>query len=166
MIGIGIPDPQAGAMKQAQNGFTLIELMIVVAIIGILASVALPAYQDYTVRAKMSEVILAMGACRTTISEVYQSGGTPPAANSWGCEGVTSKYVAKLETDVDGAVTATIAKGIRSNVDDKTVTLVPTIGGVPADSTKDMGKGINSWLCGGTGTDLDKKYLPSSCRGS
>src|SRR6476660_3626651 len=84
-------------MKKIQQGFTLIELMIVVAIIGILAAVALPAYQDYTIRAKMSEVILSMSACRTSITEVYQSGGTPPAANSWGCEsGVASKYVSAI----------------------------------------------------------------------
>jgi len=63
-------------MKTLQKGFTLIELMIVVAIIGILAAVALPAYQDYTIRAKMSEVILGMSACRTSITEVYQSGPT------------------------------------------------------------------------------------------
>ena len=81
-------------MKRIQQGFTLIELMIVVAIIGILAAVALPAYQDYTVRAKMSEVMLAASACRTSITEIYQSGGTPPGAGSWGCEGATSKYVA------------------------------------------------------------------------
>src|SRR5512146_872623 len=85
-------------MKQLQKGFTLIELMIVVAIIGILAAVALPAYQDYTIRAKMSEVILGMSACRTSITEVYQSGPTTaPAAGQWGCEvGATqaTKYVA------------------------------------------------------------------------
>ena len=72
-------------MKRIQQGFTLIELMIVVAIIGILAAVALPAYQDYTIRAKMSEVILAMSACRTSITEVYQSGGSGGGvANGWG----------------------------------------------------------------------------------
>ena len=70
-------------MKTLQKGFTLIELMIVVAIIGILAAVALPAYQDYTIRARMSEVILAMSACRTSITEVYQSGGSAPGVNGW-----------------------------------------------------------------------------------
>ena len=73
--------------KTLQNGFTLIELMIVVAIIGILAAVALPAYQDYTIRAKVSEVILAGSACRTSITETIQStvGTTLPGANAWGC---------------------------------------------------------------------------------
>jgi type IV pilus assembly protein PilA len=151
-------------MTQLQKGFTLIELMIVVAIIGILAAVALPAYQDYTVRAKMSEVILAMSACRTSVTELYQTGGTPPGANNWGCEGATSKYVGGLDTDGTGTITATI-QGINSTANGKKATLIPMVGGVAA-TTANFGSGVNGWVCGGTGTDLEKKYLPGSCRGA
>jgi type IV pilus assembly protein PilA len=155
-------------MKTFQKGFTLIELMIVVAIIGILAAVALPAYQDYTIRAKMSEVILAMSACRTSITEVYQTGGTPPNANSWGCEsGVSSKYVQGLASNANGIVTATI-QNISADVNAKQVTLAPMIGTGIANSTNDMGKGLTGWRCGSTtdGTNLNSKFLPGSCRGS
>ena len=160
-------------MKQIQKGFTLIELMIVVAIIGILAAVALPAYQDYTVRAKISEVILAMSACRTSITEVYQTGGTAPGANAWGCEsGVASRYVAGLQTSDDGKVTATIT-GINGDVNGKFITLVPLVGNattvaVAKGTPNNMGSGLFGWRCGATtdGTDLNPKYLPGSCRGS
>jgi type IV pilus assembly protein PilA len=72
-------------MKRVQQGFTLIELMIVVAIIGILAAVALPAYQDYTIRARVSEAVLATSQCRTAVSEIYQTGTAAMAADGWGC---------------------------------------------------------------------------------
>jgi len=153
-------------MKRMQQGFTLIELMIVVAIIGILAAVALPAYQDYTIRAKMSEVILALSACRTSITEVYQSGGTPPGANSWGCENVSSKYVGALSTDADGVVIATV-QNISPSVNGSCVTLIPMItAAAAADSTANMGEGLYGWICGGTGTDVAPNYLPGSCRGN
>src|ERR1700691_4815027 len=94
------------SMKALQKGFTLIELMIVVAIIGILAAVALPAYQDYTARAKMSEAILAASACRTSVTESTQSSSTLPAAGNWGCESKTgvqvSKYVKSIATNGAG----------------------------------------------------------------
>ncbi len=152
-------------MNNAAPGFTLIELMIVVAIIGILAAVALPAYQDYSIRAKMSEVVLALSACRTSITELYQSGGSAPGANNWGCEGNSSKYVGGVATDDNGVVTATVA-GIGASVNSKTVTMIPMVTvGTAADATNDMGRGLQAWTCGSTGTNVDKKYLPSSCRG-
>jgi type IV pilus assembly protein PilA len=152
-------------MNYTAQGFTLIELMITVAIVAILAATALPAYQNYTTRARLSEVVLALAACRTTITELYQSGGTGPGANNWGCEVVSSRFVGSLATDVNGVVTATIA-GINATVNGKTVTMTPMVTtGTPADVTTDMGRGLQAWSCGGAGTSVDKVYLPSSCRG-
>lgn len=153
-------------MRCVAPGFTLIELMITVAIIGILAATALPAYQSYTTRARLSEVVLAFGACRTSITELYQAGGTGPGANNWGCEGLSSKYVGSLATDDNGIVTATIA-GISAIVNGQTVTMIPMVTiGTPADVTTDMGLGLQAWTCGSAGTTVSKSYLPSSCRGN
>ena len=160
-------------MKRVQQGFTLIELMIVVAIIGILAAVALPAYQDYTKRAKVSELILAASACRTTITEVYQSATTGPGACNWGCESSTasSKYVASIVTNVDGAIAVTAAAtGIGVGVDGLVLTLVPNSTGTTAmTAAANMGAAVNNWTCGGrTGTPATTilaKFLPGSCRG-
>src|SRR5947208_2998056 len=138
-------------MRTLQKGFTLIELMIVVAIIGILAAVALPAYQDYTIRAKMSEVILAMSACRTSITEVYQSGGSGGGAiNGWGCEvspTQATKYVAEVSTSANGAITAKV-KGISTSVDGSIVTLVPLKDASTAATYAGTATSLFGWRCG------------------
>ena len=142
--------------------------MIVVAIIGILAAVALPAYQDYTRRAKVSEIVLAASACRTTISEVYQTGTASfVAINSWGCESAsqTSKYVASVATSVNGKITVTAATGIvNPGVDGLLLTLVPTTAGGTTLAYTSGGVQIGGWRCGSTvdGTTIYSKFLPSS----
>ena len=140
-------------MKKMQQGFTLIELMIVVAIIGILAAVALPAYQDYTVRARVSELAVAGAAAKATVSEnISNSGGAIAAAGN--CAGVTDSTVATTNmaslvcADGTGIITVT-GTAAAQNVD---LVFTPLVN---AD-------GVITWGC--TTTAGNERFVPAECR--
>jgi type IV pilus assembly protein PilA len=162
-------------MKRVQQGFTLIELMIVVAIIGILAAVALPAYQTYTVKAKMSEAILASSQCRTAVAEVYQTGNpsNPPGINNWGCESasgvLSSKYVQSVETDANGVITVTTSADGSLPADARGVTIVLTPqtaagGNLAVASIGSTQVGTFRCAPGSGAAGVPGKYLPGSCK--
>ena len=131
-----------------------IELMIVVAIIGILAAVAIPAYQDYITRSKVTELATAASACKASVAEYYQSQGTLPANTAAaGCANNSSQYVSSLAVGTGGVIT--VASALPSPANGNFV-LTPTAG---SDASKPL-----AWSC--TASTIDKKYLPANCRGT
>jgi type IV pilus assembly protein PilA len=151
-------------MKSMQKGFTLIELMIVVAIIGILAALAIPAYQDYTARAQMSEAMVLASGLKTAVSEVYSQDGSCPTNGSNGIAAATSisgKYVASVTTAGTGSanggctIQATMnTSGVATGIQSKTLTLTMTTSATAGSFT---------WAC--TSSAL-QKYVPKACVGT
>ena len=137
-------------MVRIERGFTLIELMIVVAIVGILAAIALPAYQDYVIRSKMSEAVAALAACKTSVQEYASSQGVfPTDTDASGCSTTATQYLSTLAV-ASGVITATTTNTGTTDCD---LVLSP--------------QGTATAITGWSGTTTcDKKYVPSNFRGS
>ncbi|HVR53930.1 MAG TPA: pilin [Pseudorhodoferax sp.] len=146
------------SVRTLQKGFTLIELMIVVAIIGILAAVALPAYQDYTVRAKVSEVILAASSAKTAVAESAQVNSQMPPTASLVVDSQSSQWVASVSytSTVSSTGVITVTTSTRdSKISGKTIVMTGTY----------QPNGQVTWVCGpGSNNGVDAKYLPASCK--
>jgi type IV pilus assembly protein PilA len=154
-------------MKKVQQGFTLIELMIVVAIIGILAAIAIPAYQDYTVRSRVTELVNAAGVCKTGVAEFYQAKGLMPADQTEaGCsdKGTAS---AKAPTVAAGGIInvdadTTLGTQLAANASGINFKYNPMCNGVACAANGSSGA-LTEWDCK-TGTTVKAKYLPAQCR--
>lgn len=160
-------------MQNKQHGLTLIELMIVIAVIGILGALALPAYQDYTIRAKVSEMILAANGCKTAVNEAISSSSDANVSSVLPktCDSQTSKYVSSIAVDGNGVITVIgNHEALRGSTSSSanTIALTPLQTGETAVvGSTDGGKTIAGWRCGPASSNgLPLKYLPASCKGS
>ncbi len=160
-------------MQKRQQGLTLIELMIVIAIIGILGALALPAYQDYSIRAKVSEMLIAAGGCKTAVNDAISSASEADvsAALPTVCENQVSKFVSSIGVDANGVITVVgnhqALRGSTSATANS-LSLTPLQTGTTAvNGSTDGGKPVAGWRCGpATVNGLPLKYLPASCKAS
>jgi len=168
--------------NKMQKGFTLIELMIVVAIIGILAAIAIPAYQDYTIRAKVTEGLNLADSAKTAVAESWQSGGTTgltAAASSWNSSFIATKYVSNIQvTPASGVISVTYNQGQIPQIGATNVlTLTPFIQTLALSATNTLSGNID-WACSSAANatataqslavtvkgTIATKYVPSNCK--
>ena len=166
-------------LKKMQQGFTLIELMIVVAIIGILAAIAIPAYQDYTIRAKVTEGLNLADSAKTAVAESWQSGGVTgllAAASAWNTSFVATKYVSNIQiSTTTGAISVNYnATAIPQLGANNLLTLQPSVGGA-ALALANTNAGAMDWACASSGHatagslpytagTIVSKYVPTNCK--
>lgn len=148
-----------------QAGFTLVELMVAVAITGILLVLALGQVRDYTRRARLSEAVLAAGTCKTRVAEAYLSLGAPPAhGTDWGCSNAASQYVGAVQASARGVIRVTVAN-LDAAVNGLHLHLVPmrSDGARALDPAVDLGNTVGQWLCGSNVQQV-RNALPANCR--
>ena len=160
-------------MQKRQQGLTLIELMIVIAIIGILGALALPAYQDYSIRAKVSELLVAASGCKAAVTEAIGSASQADVSVALPkvCSTQSSKFVTSMSADANGVITVVgNHEALRGNTSASanTIALTPLqAGDTVINGNTDGGKSITGWRCGpASNNGLPVKYLPASCKSS
>ena len=160
-------------MQKRQEGLTLIELMVVIAVIGILGALALPAYQDYTLRAKVSEMLLAANGCKTAVTEAISSSSESDVSALLPkvCDSTSSKYVSAIAVDGNGVITVTgNHAALRGETSESANAIAFTplqTGDTAVKGSTDGGKTLSGWRCGpASSKGLPAKYLPASCKAS